>query len=275
MLFTEHRRRYFTSAAQAATAESRNVSAAENKREHSTIAFPYMDLEDGIKIAKAVYELHGSSCQVETIAGHLKESPTSSSFRSRIAAAKTFGLVTTAQGSVTLTKLGSQICDPQQEKAARVEAFLSVELYKAVYEKFRSVALPPTAGLESALVTLGVAQKQKERARQVLQRSAQQAGFFQFGNDRLVLPAVKPTPLAPPGPNQSDLEIGKEDKKNRGGDGDGRHPLIDGLIKALPPPGSEWAIEARRKWLQAAAMNFDYVYTDPKGEEKSIKVSTE
>ncbi len=144
----------------------------KQEREQSKILFPYQDLDEGIEIAKAIYELHGTSCQFDQIAAHLRQSPTSSSLRLKVTTAKTFGLVTPSQGTVTLTPLGSRICDTQQEKAARVEAFLTVPLYNAVYEKFKGVPLPPTAGLEAALVSLGVAQKQKDRARQVLQRSA-------------------------------------------------------------------------------------------------------
>jgi len=41
--------------------------------------------------------------------------------------------------------------------------------------------LPPAAGLETAMVALGVTPKQKDTARQVFQRSATEAGFFAYG----------------------------------------------------------------------------------------------
>jgi hypothetical protein len=115
----------------------------------------------------------------------------SSFVRVQVASAKIFTLITTTQGTATLTPLGTRICDPQQEKAARVEAFLAVPLYGSIHEKFKSTVLPPPAGLEATIGDLGVAQKQRERARQVFQRSAQEAGFFQFGSNRLVAPAIK------------------------------------------------------------------------------------
>src|SRR5258708_5905230 len=164
---------------------------SDGKRERSTIAFPYQDLDSAIEIARAVHELTGSEGEMEQIAAHLGVSPKSSGFTIQIASAKVFGLVTGNQGTITLTRLGIQICDQQQEKAARVDAFLAVPLYKAIYEKFRGASLPPDTGLEAAIVSLGVAQKQRERVRQIFRRSAQQAGFFQFGTDRLVLPAIK------------------------------------------------------------------------------------
>jgi hypothetical protein len=40
----------------------------------------------------------------------------------------------------------------------------------------------------------------------------------------------------------------------------GLHPFVHGLIGALPEPATNWAIEGRAKWLQAAANNFDLMY---------------
>jgi hypothetical protein len=42
-----------------------------------------------------------------------------------------------------------------------------------------------------------------------------------------------------------------------------RHPLIVGLIQAMPQEGAEWSFEDRDKWLKAAAAIFDLVYTEP------------
>src|SRR5207244_3608808 len=105
--------------------------------------------------------------------------------------AKTFGMITYTQGIVSLTSLGSRICDPNQEASAKADAFLAVPLYSRIYEQFKGGVLPPPSGLETAMVTLGVAPKQKDTARQVFQRSATEAGFFAYGPNRLVLPSIK------------------------------------------------------------------------------------
>jgi hypothetical protein len=258
---------------------AQEATQGENgKREQSTIAFPYLDLNEGIKIAKAVFEVHGSTCQADQAAAQIKESPTSSSFRMKISSAKTFGLVTTGQGALTLTKLGSQICDAQQEKAARVEAFLTVPLYRAVYDKFRGSALPPNAGLEAAMVSLGVSEKQKDRARQIFQRSAQEAGFFQFGNDRLVQPAIKASTAAPAAAGLEETEEPEETeapekrKKSRDSGGDEHHPFIQGLLRKLPPAETDWPMEGRSKWLEAAIKIFDLMYTDSDDSRRSISI---
>lgn len=124
--------------------------------------------------------------------------------------------------------------------------------------------------------TLGVAPKQKDKARQVFQRFATQAGFFAYGANRLVMPPVKTTPASD---GKGDTEGTREDTRRRGGSDDGggggRHPLIDGLIKALPADGENWPLDSRKKWLQAAAMNFDFVYQDSPEETGALKVTIE
>lgn len=83
-----------------------------------------------------------------------------------------------------------RIVDRTQEAAARIDAFLHVGLYKAIYEKYRNYQLPGPPALEGEIVRLGVAQKQASTARQVFIRSARQAGFFWAGEDRLVRPNI-------------------------------------------------------------------------------------
>jgi hypothetical protein len=89
-----------------------------------------------------------------------------------------FGLVSYDKGNVGHTPLGARICDPAQETIARADSFLTIPLYEPVYEQFRGATLPPTSGLESAFVTLGVPPKQKEKARQVFQRSGTHTSWF-------------------------------------------------------------------------------------------------
>jgi hypothetical protein len=242
------------------------ISAEPEKstRDQSTIKFAYQSLDEAIEMATGVHAIAGTSCTVDQLAAHMNLKPDTGSFRVKIANAKLFGLITHSAGTVTLTALGSRICDPQQEQAARAEAFLNVPLYRAIYEQFRGGSLPPPAGLEAAMVTLGVVTKQKAVARQVFVRSATQAGFFAFGPNRLVMPAIRgggggsvavEAPVAP--------ELTRDiPKKNGGGDGGDYHPFIAGLLKTLPPADSDWPMDSRRKWLQAASHIFELIYKD-------------
>jgi hypothetical protein len=255
-------------------AEQQSESQEARKNERSTIQFPYITLEEAYAIAKGVHTVGGSSCQVDQLAAHLDQKPDSGSFRLKLATTKMFGLITYSRGTASLTALGARICDPQQEQAAKADSFLSIPLYQKVYEQFKGASLPPLAGLEAAMVTMGVAQKQKSVARQVFHRSATFAGFFWSNRDRLVYPPIKGSTALTPAvePNtvipEGDKEQERSDRKkgNGGGGGDGSdgdyHPFIAGLLKTLPPADSDWPMDARRKWLQAASHIFEVIYKD-------------
>jgi len=246
---------------------------AQGGRERSTILFPYGDQDMAVRVAKAIQQVGGTSCPMETLAAALKVEQSGGGFRTMIYTAKIFGLVTYGQGQIQLTTLGSQVADVRQEKTARVDAFMAVPLYKALYDRFKAGSLPPAAGLESEMVNLGVAKKQTDRARQSFQRSATQAGFFAYGTDRLVMPAVaRGKEQQDPG-EKKDETSGK--RINGGGDdGSGRHQLIEGLIKTLPAEGSEWSLEERHRWLQLAAGIFDFVYKQKNqgGDRRVLKI---
>jgi hypothetical protein len=256
-----------------ATKPSEAPEAAEGERERSTISFPYNDLDDVVNVAKGVHSVGGSSCQWDQLAAHLGQSSTSGTLRLRMLAAKTFGILTYEKNIVTLTPLGTRICDPKQEQAARVEAFLAVPLYDKVYEQFKGNSLPPSSGLEAAMVTLGVAPKQKDKARQVFQRSAKQAGFFGYGSDRLVMPSIKASAAAAIAP-EPEADPGKK-KKREDDDQEHKHPLIEGLLKELPAPQTEWTTEDRKKWLEMASTIFNVIYKDSDDSRGSLKVVVE
>lgn len=78
--------------------------------------------------------------------------------------------------------------DPKREREGRAKAFLGVARYAALHDKFKGAAPPPTAALEKELIALGVASTLAETDRRVLERSADQAGFYESGRDRLVMP---------------------------------------------------------------------------------------
>jgi hypothetical protein len=258
--------------------------AAERGR--STVQFPYLDLNDAVAIAKGVHETGGTSCQLEQLAAHLQQPTDGSMFRVRLGTARIFGLTNASQGSVTLTPLGIRICDPTQEPAAKAEAFLTVPLYRQIYEQFKGVNLPPASALETTIANMGVAPKQKSTARQVFHRSATQAGFFAYGPSRLVLPPTKAGTVlgvasegsssigavrtAEPTPQRNGAGGGE------GGGGEDQHPFITGLIKTLPPSGGQWPLDKRAQWLQAAVSVFNLIYMDDgPGGRIEVKVQKE
>jgi hypothetical protein len=268
-------------AAQEEVADAQDQGQSQ-ERARSTIQFPYLDLNDAVIVAKGVHETGGNSCQVDQLAAHLNQSADANMFRVRLGTARIFGLAINSHGLVTLTPLGIRICDPTQEPTARAEAFLTVPLYKQVYDEFKGVNLPPTPALETAMANMGVPPKQKATARQVFQRSATQAGFFAYGSSRLVYPSIKDSTGAPAAGSETPLTTMLKPpetpavKNGSGGGGGELHPFIQGLIKTLPRPDDPWPIEKRAKWLQAASHVFDLIYAeDTTGAHIDIKVQKE
>jgi hypothetical protein len=235
--------------------------SSDAAREISTIEFPYADLDNVVALVKAVFNL-GGSCELAQLAAQLgHESATSGGFRLKIAAARTFQVVELERGKVSINALGTRLIDEDDSRAAKVDAFLSVALYKAVYEKYKNSPLPPSAGLEKAMVDLGVSSKQKDKARQVFQRSAKQAGFFDFGTSRLIMPAnIKVTAKQP----EKRIENTQDDGRRKASTERERehHPFIEGLLEKLPVADTEWKRDARAKWLQTAANIFELMYSD-------------
>ena len=240
---------------------NRAVSGHRQKRERSGIDFPYIDLTEAFTVARGVHSIGGSTCEWEQLAAKLNLSPNGGGFRQRMQGARVFGLLTYSQKRISLTSLGAKICDPLQEESAKSEAFLAVPLYKAIYERYKSVNLPPTDGLGSEMASLGVPQKQTNRARQVFQRSAHQAGFFWSGSDRLVLPTSRVD--GEPRKDDQDQDNSSNDARDSNAIRTGfQHPFVDGLIKTLPKTEGPWPMGRRVQWLQAAVSVFNLIYTD-------------
>ncbi len=241
------------------TTVSPSQDQEKDKRERSQIVFPYSDLKEGITVAQAVWHnVAGGGCELTQLAPWLNhDSVTSGSFRGKVNAARIFGLLETGQNSVKLTPLGRRIVDPQKAAAAKVEAFLAVPLYRAIYERYAGSLLPNNIGLQKEMAELGVAGKQADKARQAFQRSATEAGFFRQGTNKLVKPAVT---LAPD-------EERPRDEQNGAGPGGGSnppmHPFIEGLVKTLPPAGTPWPETGQTQWLDAAKAIFKIIYPAP------------
>lgn len=256
--------------------QAQGASAPGDKREHSTIAFPYLDLDAAEEVANAVYSRNGySPCDLDELAAEMKQ-VISGSFRLKTGTAKIFDVIDKdGRSSVKLTDLGKQIIEESTRRAARVEAFMRVPLYSAVYEKYKGQKLPPMKALEREMASLGVAAKQADKARQAFERSARQAGFFEAGDDRLVRPKIDPLVARNDGDDDKDEKAEQREREreaerkrhdNGGGTGGPQDPLIVGLVKRLPETGTNWDSEARATWLRLANSIFDMVYQGETGE---------
>lgn len=243
-------------------AKVEQLVADGQKRQRSSIAFPYLDLAEALAMAKAIHNNVGSgTCTTDQAAAWIGMSPKSSGLRSRISTAALFGLINNDNAdAIYLTDLGRMAIDPKREREGRAKAFLSVPLFRAVHDKHKGGMLPPAAALESELVSLGVASTLKAVARSVLERSAEKGGFFETGRDRLVMPGFRS--------DNSAQGQGEDFSGGGGGSGGGGelppsggiHPLIEVLMQALPEPGTKWSASARAKWLQALSKSFESIY---------------
>src|ERR1700732_3751003 len=238
----------------------------KREREQSSIQFPYMDLDAAISVARAILSGGGVALTRDQLAGVMNLASGSGNFVQKIATARIFGLVAFVGGRYELSNLGFDILDPDEkrQKTARAVSFLTVPLYRRTYDEFKGKQLPPRPhGLELAFVKFGVAPKQKTNARLAFDKSATQAGFFPNGQDRLIEPIIGAVPTVDRGRPTTD-EIGNYSDGASAGktapDTSGFHPFIQGLLKTLPEPQTNWAIEGRAKWLQAAANIFDLIY---------------
>jgi hypothetical protein len=244
-------------------------SEDEQGRQRSTIGFPYNDLTSASELAVAIHSHVGlGDCDDTQLAPWTDQSAKSSGYRIQLSAARMFNVISTEAGRHRLTDVGRMIVDPTQARAARARAFLSVPLYKAVFDKYRGGVLPPAAALERDMVALGVSEKQKDKARQVFERSAEQAGFFEHGKNRLVMPGIAP--------GQPAGDSSKNDNSGGGGGGGGNDqggpndPLIQAIIQKLPLKGP-WPMKVRITWMKMLAMAFDIAYGAEEGDEMEIR----
>ena len=226
-------------------------------RQRFNTAFPYADYDSSSKIATAIHGNVGhGECEREQLAAWTGQSVKSSGFRTQLSTAKLFGIIEKGAyaGKLKLTELGRRTVDPNKAREAKAEAFLRVPLFKALYDKYKDGVTPPSAALESEIVFLGVAEKQKAKARQVFEKSAKQTGFREVAPNRLVLPAtiVK----------HAEKEEMPEREGNAASESDlDLDPLIMALLRKIPSTG-EWPAESRLRWFRTFAMNVSQVYDE-------------
>lgn len=248
------------------------ASGTDDKRGKTKIAFVYNDLEAAVGLASTLKSHAGTTCSTKQLAAWMNQSADGGTFRSVVGAAKSFGLIDTGQGTITLTQLGLNAQDPARRAGALAEAFLRVPLHAAMFQQFNGHALPPAAAIERQIETLGVPPKQKERARQTFTSSAKYAGFIHEGTGRFVQPPVGAVPATDePPPNRRESGGG-----GNGGDGGlDLDPLLMALLQKIPEASSGWPKEQRLRWFRTFAMNVSQIYdTDEEVVDLNITLAT-
>ena len=236
---------------------------SQSEYQRSSISFPYFDLSQSLNLAHAISTNVGrGECTDEQLAPWVDLSAKSSGYRARVSAARLFGLLEPGkEKDHRLSALGLECVDEVRAREGKAKAFVTAPLFKSVFDRWNGQQLPAPAVLERAIIDLGVAEKQAARARQTLERSAQEAGFFENGKDRLVYPGIKKSDShtgvgARPG-------SGTDDGRNKGGASDLEvDPIISGLLKRLPQSGSVWSADQRKLWLDLLSGSFELIYKD-------------
>jgi hypothetical protein len=222
------------------------------KYERSSIGFPYGSLKDAEELANSLHSKWGDDADVDQLAAGLGTTRNSGTFRAKLGTARTFGVLEDTPGRAKLSKLGKQIIDPNTMAAARVEAFRSVPLFDLLYEKHKSGMLPPDEALENEIRELGVSSKQTDRARQSFQRSAEQAGFFAHGRDRLIMPNVGKVSMTPAGHDTQRDPTGEDGKLGVMHRSDVRPEAMDLLATLLTDEAADWPPEKIAELVGAA-----------------------
>jgi hypothetical protein len=243
-----------------ASGQGQQETTAKPGRIQSEIEFPYSDLETAVDLARALHKNAGSTCEDAELAAWLDQSVNGGTYRARRSAARMFGLIEIAQGRLSLTALGHRVVDTTEGRAARADAFLLPELYSRMYEQYRGQVLPPPPAIERHMEQLGVSPKQKGRARQVFQKSAQYAGYVDPGSGRFIRPGTGPES------DQSQQIQRRTSGGGTGGDGGGDQvdidPIIQGLLARLPKSGDVWPEAERKLWLNLLEGSFKLIYKD-------------
>ena len=243
-----------------ATVAENTVTATADRSSNSTIEFPYTDLDAAIELVRAIHSVGGTACDSTQLAAQLGMEAKGGGFRIRITGAQCFDLISYERGGrVVLTDLGRKAVDSKNERSVKRDAFQRVQLYQKVYDDYKGSPLPPPPALERIMKGYGVGEKVADKARQVMMRSAKQAGYFELAGDRLTSP-----PIRDEGVTEVASPPTEEKRMGNGGGNDGGeslHPLIQGLLITLPKPRTEWAVDQRLNWLIMANSIFKAIYT--------------
>ncbi|SRR6266568_3866930 len=260
-----------------AVKESAPDPKAGKPKSRSGVSFPYYTLEKSIEVADVMHQRAGGVCDRAQLAALLGYSGTNSgTFLTRVAAAKMFGLIEQDGGNLRISARGKTIVAPisdAQAQRAKIEAFLSVELFKKVFEAFNGQSLPAEAGLKNLLETqFNVVKDRVGPTVSIMLQSADQAGFFKAaGPSRMVMPLAAPPASAPPAPAPSQETPTFARRGGNGGDGGGQDtgnipPAILGLLHDLPPARTPMSSKRRADLIAAFTAAVGWIYPESEGE---------
>jgi hypothetical protein len=259
---------------QKSKANDSSPAASSSGKAKSKVVYPYWDLDSSIEVARAVRDQGGGVCNGDQLAVFLKyASKGSGTFFSRIQAARLFGLVSFEDSNYAPTERADAILSPvmpEDEARARLDAFLDIPLFSGVFGELEGKNLPPEVGLKNLLKTrYGIVENRVGPALRILMDSAEQAGLFKTTGDRtkMIRPVVGASRVVETKPPETQDRIDRPRTGGGGGSGGdgappGIHSAIVGLLRELPPAGSDWPNAKKQRFLSAFQAILDVVYRD-------------
>lgn len=254
---------------------------AGKPRAKSGISFPYWDLDSAVEVAKAMHDRAGGVCDVAQLATLLNYSGVSNgSFRTRVSATKMFGLIEdTEDRKLRVSARGRRVAapiTPADERSARVEAFLGVDLFKQVFDRYNGRPLPENVGLRNLLQNeYHVVPDRVAPTVRILLDSAEQAGLFEAAGNRsrMTMPyglgaastGVQDQPANPPAPEPAPRTGGNGG--GGGGDDLGIDPAILHLLRRLPAAGSPLSAKRRKQLIDAFTATVGFIYPEADTDE--------
>jgi hypothetical protein len=142
---------------------------------------PYLLFESAISVVGELYSRGGGAVSKDDFGTLIKNSVKSSSFIRKLNAMKNFGLVETSGSDIRLTDLGNIIAapeSPQQRAQSLAQAFLSIDLFRRAYEKFKGGILPERQFLANSFQALGAPAALKDGWAQQFRDSGIAAGLL-------------------------------------------------------------------------------------------------
>lgn len=218
------------------------------------LRYPRYDLPASIEAARGLQERGGGVASANELASYLGYSGTNNgAFLNRIAAAKLFGLIEGQKAALRITRRGLNILHPDYEATlmrAKVDAFLSVPLYKAFLDEYEGKALPSEEGMLNVLQSrYGVSPSRAQATLTNLLDSAEEAGLFSVAGARTKM--VRSTAaltlgerLQPALPDAPDAKVSDRSEAPAGG-----YPkILEAALDELPTSGT-WDEDQLSEWL--------------------------
>lgn len=255
-----------------------------SKRRISGMFCPYYTLDQSIEVAKVIHEKAGGSCDRAQLATLLNYNGVKNgAFLTRVTAAKIFGLISQHGDQLTVTDSAHKILHPvtpSQGERAKVDAFLTVGLFRKAFDEFNGINLPDEVGLKNLFLTkYQIVEERTGPSVRVMLDSAEQAGLFRAAGNRskMVMPLTAASPViaaardaAPSGLNgERSEEHGVLRRGGSGGGGssgggedDNIDPAILGLLRRLPPGGTALSAKRRKEFIDAIVAAVAYIYPD-------------